>query len=366
MAESEKELFPEAPADATVDTIARSIDLSDPALSLSYGAGTMDKIAGFADSILDQVKARDAGPVGDYLTQLMTKVKSLDVSGLAQAQESFLKKIPLIGGLFDSVDNALAKYKTLAEQVEAISDKLDTAMVGLLRDIEVMDQLYKHNAEFHADLAAHIAAGRKRLAEAETKELPAARSKAEAETGTLAAQEVRDMVDRMHRFERRLHDLELSKAITLQTAPQIRLIQSNDQTLAEKIQTSILTTIPIWKSQLVLALSLYNQKNALDLQKEVADTTNAMLRKNAEMLETNAIETARQVERGVVDIETLKEVHGRLVHSIEETLDIAVKAKEQRREAEKELGLMESNLKESLSSLAARKNALALGQKGNI
>ena len=343
-----------------LDRLTENIDLNDPALSITFGAKTMDSMARFADSILEQVKAKNAGEIGKSLTELMGKVKSLDLIGLAQERGSVLSKIPLLGSLFNSAGNTLDKYKNLAEQVEVISGKLETAMIGLLRDIEVMEQLYQHNATFHADLNAHLAAGRKKLNEAETVLLPQAQEKALQESGTLAAQEVRDLADRIHRFERRLHDLELSQAITLQTAPQIRLIQNNDQTLAEKIQTSILTTAPIWKSQLVLAISLHNQRDALTMQKEVSNTTNMLLQKNAEMLETNSIETARQVEHGMVDLRTLQEVHKRLIHSIEETMNIAANARERRRETEKELEAMEGDLKEKLTALSAERTKAAM------
>lgn len=338
--------------DAQVAKLVASIDLSDPAVSVTYGTQTMTEIAQFADSMLGQVRAKDAGPMGELLTDLMNKVKDMDVDAISGKQDGFLQKIPLIGALFNKANKALTKYETLSGQIDGIVDHLESSMVGLLRDIEVLEQLYDRNAVFHNDLALHIAAGKERLTQAAEKELPQLKAAAEAENNTLAAQKVRDLQDSILRFERRLHDLELSRTITLQSAPQIRLIQSNDQALAEKIQASILTTIPIWKSQLVIALSLNNQRNAAATQKEVADTTNALLNKNAEMLEQSSLATAREVERSMVDMETLRNVHGRLIHTIEESLKIAAEARQQRIEASKELGVMEQELRTQLTTLA--------------
>ncbi|WP_303326732.1 toxic anion resistance protein, partial [Bilophila wadsworthia] len=244
----------------------------------------------------------------------------------------------------------------LSEQIEIIVDKLDEAMIGLLRDIETLEMLYEHNARFHAELTTYIEAGKRKLEEARTVELPRLKAQADASGDLMEAQQVRDLSEQINRFERRLHDLQLSRTITVQTAPQIRIIQSNNRTLAEKIQTSILATIPIWKSQMVLALSLHGQKNAAALQKTVSDTTNDMLRSNAELLEQAAVDTAREVERSVVDIETLREVHEKLIGTIEETLRIAQEGRERRAAAEKELAVMETELKDRLTSLAARKS----------
>jgi uncharacterized protein YaaN involved in tellurite resistance len=263
----------------------------------------------------------------------------------------------VIGSLFDTVSSKLAEYDSAAKQIDAISDKLDEAQLGLLKDIEVLEQLYENNKNFYTDLTAHIIAGEQRLEQARTVELPALEKKAQDSKDNMDAQAVRDFADMINRFEKRLHDLKLSRTITLQTAPQIRMIQANNRTLAEKIQTSILATIPIWKSQLVLALSIHGQKNAAELQKSVADTTNEMLKKNAEMLQSSTIETAREVERSIVDVETLRDVQGKLINTIEETLNIANEGRVKRREAEKELAAMETDLRNRLTELAAKSRA---------
>jgi uncharacterized protein YaaN involved in tellurite resistance len=334
-----------------ITALAATINLEDPAVSVTFGTETMNNIAHFADGLLEQVRAKDAGPVGNDLTDLMLKVKDVDFESLAADKKGFLESIPVVGSLFNTAERTIAKFKTLSEQVEIITGKLDDAMVGLLRDIEVLEQLYDHNKKFHHDLTVCIEAGKQRLEKARAEELP----KLQAEVGddAMAAQRVRDFAERINRFERRLHDLQISRTITVQTAPQIRLIQNNNQTLAEKIQTGILSTIPIWKSQMVLALSLHGQQKAAALQKSVADTTNDLLRKNAAMLEGAAVETAKQVERSMVDVETLREVHQKLLGTIEETLRIAQEGRERRQSVEKELAGMEDELRTRLTSLAA-------------
>lgn len=341
-------------------SIAQNINFADPALTITYGAKAMQNIAAFSDSVLENVRAKDAGPIGEQLTDLMIKVKSINLDQI-NGKPGFLAQLPLIGSLFNKMERTVAQFDTLLDHVEAISRKLDDTSVDLLRDIELLEQLFEKNRGFHNELSAYIEAGKIKLEEARNRILPDMQKKAENGDG-MAAQEVRDFVDRLNRFERRLHDLQLSRTITLQTAPQIRLIQNNDQSLAEKIQTSILSTIPIWKSQMVLALSLHKQQKAAGLQKEVADTTNAMLRRNAAMLESSTIETAQEVERSIVDIETLRDVHGRLLHTIEETLSISMQARKNRAEVEKELGVMEQDLRQKLVSMADDEKRLLLGK----
>lgn len=343
-----------------IQAVAASINLDDPALSVTFGTETMKDIAGFADGILTKVRAKDAGAVGGTLTELMVSVRDMDLDELDPKNSGFLQRLPVIGSLFNPVKRSLAKFSTLAAQVEVITGKLEEAMVGLLRDIEVLEQLYEHNKTFHNDLTVYIEAGKQRLETARGEELPRMKEEADASGDTMAAQRVRDFAERINRFERRLHDLELSRTITLQTAPQIRLIQGNDQSLAEKIQTSILSTIPLWKSQMVLALSLQGQQQTVEMQKRVADATNDLISKNASMLESATVETATQVERSVVDIETLREVHKKLIATIEETLRISEEGRSRRLAAAKELTDMENDLRVKLTSLASSKAQSAL------
>ncbi len=338
----------------SVDEVAKSINLDDPSLDVTYGTKTMQDISRFSDDLLSRVQAKDAGEVGETLSALITNVKDIDIAEVGR-EPGFFEKLPVIGSLFSAAEKTLVKFQTLSEQVGHISQKLDASMIGLLHDIEVLEQLYKHNEKFHQDLTLYIGAGKLKLEEAKTVELPRLQAEATASGDALDAQKVRDFSEQINRFERRLHDLEISRTITIQTAPQIRLIQSNNRALAQKIQSSVLTTIPIWKNQMVLALSLQGQRNAAALQKEVADTTNELLRKNAAMLEQTAVATAREVERSIVDVETLREVHAKLISTIDETLNIAQEGRQKRAEVEKELSQMEGQLKESLMALAVRK-----------
>ncbi len=337
-----------------ITNIANSINLDDPSLDVTYGTKTMQDISRFSDDLLARVQAKDAGEIGVSLTNLLLNVKELDVSKMNEEQ-GFLEKLPIIGSLFNQVEKTVAQFKTLGEQVESISGTLYDSMRGLLHDVEVLEQLYSHNEKFHHDLSMHLEAGRRKLEEARTVELPRLQAEAAQSDNALDAQKVRDFADQINRFERRLHDLDISRTITIQTAPQIRLIQSNNRALAQKIQTSILTTIPIWKNQMVLALSLHGQKGAATLQKNVSDTTNELLNKNANMLEQAAIETTREVERSIVDIDTLREVHNKLISTIDETLRISQEGRQNRIEVEKELVNMESQLKQNLRDLATRK-----------
>ncbi|MCL1890136.1 MAG: toxic anion resistance protein [Desulfovibrionaceae bacterium] len=350
-----KETSPEALA-VEVDRAAAAIDFSDPALTISYGAGTMNAIAGFADNLLRQVRGKDAGPVGEILTNLLIQVKAADAGQFA-GEEGLLSRLPLVGSMFNSFERRMAGMKKITDQVDAVTASLDQAMVGLLRDIEILEQLFNSNRQFHQDLSVYIAAGEKRLEAARNTDLPRMLAEAEESGDSMKAQEVRDFAGRLDRFERRLHDLRISRTVTVQSVPQIRLIQNNDQILAEKIQTSILTNIPIWKNQMVLALSMYRQKKALGLQKQVSDSTNDLLRKNAEMLEDASLGVARESGRAVVDMETLREVHERLLSTIEESLKITAEGRTSRRNAERELREMEDNLRSSLLEIAAREKA---------
>ena len=349
---------------AVARKLAEEIRLDDPALSTTYGTDAMRNISKFADTLLKQVSSKDTGPVGESLNVLLGQVKEFDPRSIADERPSPFTRLPFIGHLFDNRQRTVLNFNTLSGQVDAIAFKLEEAMTSLLRDIEVLEQLYALNRDFHNDLALYLEAGQIRLQQAKETELPALIKEAENSPDSMAAQNVRDFSDQINRFERRMHDLQISRTIALQTAPQIRLIQSNDQTLAEKIQTSILTTIPIWKSQMVLALSIYAQKGAVALQKQVADTTNAMLKNNAAMLQQATIDTARQVERSIVDMETLREVHGKLISTIEETLRIAQEGRSQRRQAEQELSAMEQDLKVKLTALAQSQAQNAINDAG--
>ncbi|CAI1931466.1 TelA-like protein SA1238 [Serratia quinivorans] len=343
-----------------VSRLVSQIDITDPVLSIAYGAKTMNSISRFSESLMQEVRAKDAGMIGDQLTDLLSKVKAVDLSAFGE-KKSLLASIPLLGSLFNKVERTMMEYQTLAQQVDNIGKKLEQTMVDLLRNIAVLEQLFIRNRDFFQQINLHVIAGKQKLALVQTEELAQAQQKASQSSDAMDAQNVRDLLESIQRFERRLHDLMMSRTIAVQTAPQIRLMQSNSQSLAEKIQSSILTTIPIWKSQIVLALSLNSQRQAAKLQKDVADTTNDMLRRNAELLQTGTLETARQVERSIVDIETLRDVQARLLSTIEDTVTIASDARSRRAEVEKELGTMEQELRNRLASIAAGQRQTSAG-----
>lgn len=341
-----------------LDEIVAQIDITDPVLSIAYGAKTMNAMSRFSESMMQEVRAKDAGEIGQQLTTMLSKVKSIDLTVFEQ-KKGLLESLPLIGKMFSKLERTLMEYQTLAQQVDTISNKLQDTIVELLRNIATLEQLFIRNSEYFKQISLHIIAGKKKIEQIQAIDLPQAQAKAEQSGDAMDAQLVRDLVNGIQRFERRLHDLLLSRTFAIQTAPQIRLMQNNSQSLAEKIQSSILTTIPIWKSQIVLALSLNSQRQAAKLQKDVADTTNEMLRRNAEMLELGSIETATEVERSIIDIDTLRDVQNRLLNTLEETLSIASNARQRRAEVEKELGGMEQELRTKLASIAAGQNAQA-------
>ncbi|WP_312689620.1 toxic anion resistance protein [Kosakonia sp.] len=335
---------------AQIQNIVEEININDPAFSLGFGAKTMNSISQFSDSLMQEVRAKDAGIIGTQLTELLQKIKGVDISAFEQ-KPGFLASLPLLGSLFNRIERTLLEYQTLSEQVETITAKLNDAMVDLLRNISVLETLFERNREVFQQITLHIIAGKQKLEQIKQNELPALQ--VQAASDPMNAQRVRDLLEGIQRFERRLHDLMVSRTIAMHSAPQIRLMQSNSQSLAEKIQSSILSTIPVWKSQIALAMSLQTQRQAAKLQKEVADTTNDLLRRNAEMLQTGTLETAREVERSVVDIDTLRDVQSRLLSTIEESVKIATDARQRRAEVEKELLTMENDLRIRLASIAS-------------
>lgn len=333
-----------------VQELIKGINIHDPVFSLSYGTQTMKGMSQFSDSLMQEVRAKDAGAIGGQLTDLLQKIKLVDVSAFNH-KPGLLASVPFLRSLFNRIERTMLEYQTLAQQVETITGKLNEAMVDLLRNVSVLELLFARNREVFQQVTLHIIAGKQKLEQIRQEELPALQ--AQAASDPMSAQQVRDLLAGIQRFERRLHDLMLSRTIAIQTAPQIRLMQSNSQSLAEKIQSSILSTIPIWKSQIALAISLHTQRQAAKLQKDVADTTNEMLRRNAEMLQTGTLETAREVERSVVDIETLHDVQSRLLNTIEESVNIASEARQRRTGVEKELLTMENELRTKLASIAS-------------
>ena len=335
---------------ARVEEIAGAIDISDSQQVMQFGVEAQSRIAGFADNLLSQVRSKDAGYVGDMMSDLMLKVKDLDVGSLGSGQEDgFFDK--LFGGMKRSVDKFVARYEKMDTQIDNIVDALDKSRMEMLKDIGTFDALYRKNLEYIKNLDLTILAGMLKLKEINETVLPKAKADAEASGDSLDAQKVNDLGQLANRFEKKLYDLKLSRVNAIQTAPQIRLIQSGDQVLVDKIQTSILNTIPLWKNQIVIAIGLFRQNKALEAQRRVTDTTNELLIKNSEMLRQNTTGIAKESERGIIEIETLKKVNSDLIATLEETLKIQEEGRTKRLQAETELTSLEHELKEKLLEL---------------
>lgn len=338
-----EELSPEQKA--RVEEVKNSIDLMDSQAALQYGVGAQRNISSFSDNILTQVRSKDSGYVGELMSDLVLKVKEVDVDGL---DEGFLDKLPFLKNASRAVKKFMQRYEKLEVQIDRIEQQLDQARMQMLKDITMFDGLYEKNLEYFRELQIYIAAGEEKLKELQEITLPQLHAEATAKGDAMSAQVVRDFEDTVNRFEKKIHDLKLSKAVAIQTAPQIRLIQNNDKMLVDKIQTAILSTIPLWKSQIVIALGLHRQESVLKMQRSVSDATNTLLTKNAELLRQNSTEVARESERGIVDLETLKKVNADLISTIEETIKIQQEGRAARQNAETELLSIEQKLKEAL------------------
>lgn len=328
-----------------VEEVKNSIDLIDSQAVLQYGVGAQRNISSFSDNILTQVRSKDSGYVGELMSDLVLKVKEVDVDGL---DEGFLDKLPFLKNASRAVKKFMQRYEKLEVQIDRIEQQLDQARMQMLKDITMFDGLYEKNLEYFRELQIYIAAGEEKLKELQEITLPQLHAEATAKGDAMSAQVVRDFEDTVNRFEKKIHDLKLSKAVAIQTAPQIRLIQNNDKMLVDKIQTAILSTIPLWKSQIVIALGLHRQESVLKMQRSVSDATNTLLTKNAELLRQNSTEVARESERGIVDLQTLKKVNADLISTIEETIKIQQEGRAARQNAETELLSIEQKLKEAL------------------
>ena len=338
-----EELSPEQKA--RVEEVKNSIDLMDSQAALQYGVGAQRNISSFSDNILTQVRSKDSGYVGELMSDLVLKVKEVDVDGL---DEGFWDKIPFLKNASRAVKKFMQRYEKLEVQIDRIEQQLDQARMQMLKDITMFDGLYEKNLEYFRELQIYIAAGEEKLQELQETTLPQLRAEAAAKGDAMSAQVVRDFEDTVNRFEKKIHDLKLSKTVAIQTAPQIRLIQNNDKMLVDKIQSAILSTIPLWKSQIVIALGLHRQESVLKMQRSVSDATNTLLTKNAELLRQNSTEVARESERGIVDLQTLKKVNADLISTIEETIKIQQEGRAARQNAETELLSIEQKLKEAL------------------
>ena len=325
-----------------VADFAAKIDLRSSNAILQYGAGAQKKIADFSESALENVKTKDLGEVGDMLAGVVTELKSFDEEEEEKGIFGFFKK----GG--NKLANMKAKYDKAEVNVNKICDALEGHQIQLMKDIAMLDKMYELNTTYFKELSMYIAAGKKKLQDVATTELPELEAKAARSGLPEDAQAVNDLNALCNRFEKKIHDLELTRTISLQMAPQIRLVRSNDTVMSEKIQSTLVNTIPLWKSQMVLAIGVENSSRAAKAQREVTDMTNELLRKNAEKLKLATVETAKESERGIVDIETLKATNESLISTLDEVMKIQQEGKEKRRTAEAELNRIENELKQKL------------------
>ncbi|MFJ7939397.1 toxic anion resistance protein [Peribacillus sp. NPDC096622] len=326
--------------------LAEQIDPTNHQAMISYGTPAQSKLLTFSNSMLEHVQKKDVGEVGNIISDLMKKLNELSPDELKPDKPSFFAR--MFGKLSGSVQEVLSKYQKTGAQIDRISVKLDRSKNILLSDIVILEKLYETNKDYFQALNVYIAAGEIKLEEIHEKTIPELRKAAESSNDQMKFQEVNDMLQFAERLDKRLHDLKLSREITIQSAPQIRLIQNTNQALVEKIQSSIMTAIPLWKNQVAIALTLIRQRHAVEAQKQVSKTTNDLLLKNSEMLKTNTIETAKENERGLVDIETLKKTQANLISTLEETMRIQEEGRHKRRQAEQELASMENELKQKL------------------
>ncbi|EJQ6734179.1 toxic anion resistance protein [Listeria monocytogenes] len=326
--------------------LSKQIEPGNQAAILGYGAPAQAKLHDFSHSMLAHVQKQDVGPIGDIISDLMYRLQEADPDELAARNKNIFTK--MFHRVKQSINEITSKYQKIGTQIDRIALKLEHSKKRLMEDNSFLEQLYDKNKDYFQALNIYIAAGELKLEEINTKMLPELRKKAEQTGDQMDYQEVNDLTQFADRLDKRVYDLRLSRQITIQQAPQIRLIQNTNQALAEKIQSSIMTAIPLWKNQVAIALTLLRQQQAVAAQRQVSETTNELLKRNADMLKTNAIETARENERGIVDIETLKETQSSLIETLQETLKIQQEGRAKRAVAEKELVTMEQELKERL------------------
>jgi uncharacterized protein YaaN involved in tellurite resistance len=326
--------------------LAEQIDPKNHQAMITYGTPAQTKLLSFSNTMLEHVQKKDIGEVGTIISDLMKKLNDVNPEELKPEKRTIIGR--MFGKLSGSIQEVVSKYQKTGAQIDRISVKLDGSKNVLLSDIVMLEKLYENNKEYFQALNVYIAAGEIKLEELHGNTIPELRKAAEATNDQMKYQEVNDMVQFADRLDKRLYDLKLSREITIQSAPQIRLIQNTNQALVEKIQSSIMTAIPLWKNQVAIALTLIRQRHAVEAQKQVSKTTNELLLKNAEMLKTNTIETAKENERGLIDIETLKKTQENLLLTLEETLRIQEEGRNKRRQAELELGSMENDLRQKL------------------
>ncbi|WP_294169601.1 toxic anion resistance protein [uncultured Clostridium sp.] len=325
-----------------VDQFVDKIEIKSSNSILQYGVGAQKKISDFSETALNNVRTKDLGEIGDMLSSVVQELKNFEDTEDKKGILGFFKKGK------NKISEMKIKYDKVEDNINKMCNNLEKHQIQLLKDIAMLDKMYEINKAYFKELSMYILAGKKKLQKLEKEELPILQEKAKRSGLPQDAQEVNDFLALCNRFEKKIHDLELTKMISLQMAPQIRLIQNNDSLMSEKIQSTIVNTIPLWKSQIVLALGVAHSSNAAKVQNEVTNMTNELLRKNAEILKTSTIETAKESERGIVDIETLKVTNESLISTLDEILRIQTEGRQKRKEAEVELRSIEDQLKNKL------------------
>ena len=329
-----------------VAAFAAKIDVENTAQILQYGAGTQKKMADFSDAALANVRTQDLGEVGDLIVDVVGELKGFDAEEERKGLVGFFKKKS------DQLATMKSKYALAEANVEKITDALQKHQVRLLKDSAVLDKMYQQNLAYFKELTMYILAGKQKLEEVRAGKLAELEQKAKLSGLAEDAQEARDLADKCNRFEKKIHDLELTRAISIQTAPQIRMIQNNDTMMVEKIQTTMMNTIPLWKNQMVLALGIAHSTEAAQAQRQVNDITNALLKQNAEKLHLASVETAKEAERGIVDIETLKQTNAQLITTLDDVMKIQSEGRAKRLAAEAEMLRMENELKGKLLQIS--------------
>ena len=331
-----------------VDEFASKIDISNSQAILSYGVGSQKKIADFSENALERVRTKDLGEIGNMLAGVVGEIRSLENEGDEKGLFGFFKKTG------NRLANMKARYDKVETNVNNIAKALEDHQVTLMKDVLMLDKMYELNMNYYKELSMYILAGKKRLDRANNVELPGLIKKANESGLPEDIQKAKDFSQMINRFEKKIYDLELTKTVSLQMAPQIRLIQNNDSMMSDKIQSTIMNTIPLWKNQMVIAIGLKHSSDAAKAQKAVSDMTNELLKKNAEILKTATIETAKESERGIIDIETLKNTNKTLISTFDEVIKIQDEGRKKRKEAEAELKNIENEMRAKLLEISNR------------
>lgn len=325
-----------------IDDFSKKIDLEDTNIILQYGSGAQKKISNFSEKTLDTVRNKDLGEIGGLLDKLVGDIKSMEAEESSGPLGFFKKQV-------NKLDTMKAKYQSAEKNIDNITKTLENHQITLMKDISMLDQMYDLNEDYYKEISMYIEAGNRKLQETYGVDIPKLEDKARNSNLPLDAQKVNDVKSQANRFEKKLHDLDLTRMVSIQMAPQIRMVQSSNSIMAEKIQTTIVNTIPLWKNQMVLALGMNHTQQAIKTQQRVTDLTNDLLRKNADILKQNTIETAKATERGIIDLDTIKHTNEALISTIEEVRNIQIEGKKNRDLAKAEIKSLEEELKRNLN-----------------